>query len=242
MKGMKPGLLYKLIGHLCQFINRSMQKPLNRDRCTVLAECLSCLELILVSNHQLVEVHLALMSQIETDSTNSNTTTRDDQTKTQTDDSSDALAAKLERMMGSGGLKLLPNVSQSRVTYFYDKDSYQSSARISGQATPSSFAAQLMMGDCESSNASLLSRSWLVSFCLAHASISASASPSTVSHAPFVLKCFDLLSIVCKKYFDLLSRDLFFEQFSSLIVKNIDFQRTCKPKKNTFLISKSQFN
>lgn len=238
---MKPGLLYKLIGHLCQFINRSLQKiPLSKDKCLVLAECLTCLELILVNNHQLVEVHLALMSQINNNATTKSMTDQEtsinNKTETSSLSTSSDLITRLERMMtmgGGGGLKL-PNVTQSRVTYFYDKESYQSSAHASGQATPSSssFAAncsQLIGGDGGSTDETNSTKSWLISFCLNYATISASSTPSTAVHAPFVLKCFDLLSIVCKKYFDLLSRDLFFDQLSTLIVNNIDFPtRTCK--------------
>lgn len=232
---MKPGLLYKLIGHLCQFIDRSMKKPLNRDRCHLLAECLSCLELVLINNHQLVEVHLALMSQIDHTTAASNSLVDESKVLSHRNAESDDLSAKLERMMGTtGGLKL-PHLAQSRVTYFYDKDSYQSSAHVSGQVTPggssssSLFAANCFLNEESTGNNSTAppsNKSWLVSFCLSHAAMSASATPSTAVHSPFVLKCFDLLSIVCKKYFDLLSRDLFFDQLSSLIVDNIDFTKT----------------
>lgn len=234
---MKPGLLYKLIGHLCQFINRSMQKqPLTRERSLVIAECLTCIELILVSNSQLVEVHLALVSQIDTNRAQrggNDSSTNLPESSTQSNEAE--LAAKLERLMGSSGLKL-PHVAQSRVTYFYDKDSYQSSMHVSGQATPSLMAAQLIRGgddeatSSSSTSTSVYNKSWLVSFCLAHAAISASTTANNIAHTPFILKCFDLLSIICKKYFDLLSRDLFFDQLSSLIVENIDFQRTCNLK------------
>jgi len=59
-----------------------------------------------------------------------------------------------------------------------------------------------------------LNRSWLVSYCLKYYS-----QTNYVSHK---LVCLDLLQIVCKKYFDLLRRDLFFEELTQLILANIE--------------------
>jgi hypothetical protein len=211
---MKPGLLYKLIGSLSHFMNRCTQKQLTRDRANLMIECLACLELILSNNYQLVEVHLALLC--PTMQTN-NLFTRKSSSASGADDNDSDLSAKLEKLNTAGASLKLPNMNQSRVTYFYENMgslSMGNSNAVSGQATPS-HCAQLI--DEANSN-----KSWLVSFCIRYATI------SNVAQYSFSLNCFDLLSIVCKKYFDLLSRDLFFEELSNLILNNIDYPRNGK--------------
>ena len=70
---------------------------------------------------------------------------------------------------------------------------------------------------------------WLIHFCLETASKSALASPPPhifSSHLPLTLACMDVLLIVCKKYFDLVRRDLFFDATVQLILANIDLKWT----------------
>lgn len=203
---MKPGLLYKLMGILCSFMDRctNTQQKGNRGSGQLVAECLTCVEIIMSSNYQLAEVHMAL-SRLSGEAKND----KDDNSE-DTSNTNDDAASKLELM----SLKV-PSVSQSRVTYFYEKEtSWTGSQATSGQATP------LSLLHLQPNH-----KSWLVEFCLNYASISNSIAASSSSCSSFSLKCIDLLIIVCKRYFELLSRDLFFDHISALILANIDFPR-----------------
>ena len=151
----------------------------------------------------MIETHLALMiSQLTSSRSQENT----------------ELSAKIEQ------LKLnfkLPSVTQSRVTYFYDgnnsfsggsslKSSLACSNSASGHITPSRVnellseeEQQLMSGN----------KSWLVDYCIRHASIGGENSGAVV------LSCLDLLVVVCRKYFDIFRKEVFFEDVCNLILK-----------------------
>ncbi len=205
---LKPGLVYKLIMSL--HLQLSLKTKLkNESYVNLIVEILNCLLLILTNHHQLGEVHLALIS-------NSNKKQPSKEQPQQSDDL-DSLSQKLEQITS---VFKAPVITQSRVTYFYTNDSnnlnnsqsfkssLNDSLAVSGQMTP--LFNDLLGTESENDT----NRSWLVSYCLKYYS-----QTNYVSHK---LVCLDLLQIVCKKYFDLLRRDLFFEELTQLILANIE--------------------
>lgn len=188
---MKSGLIYKLIVSLNSFLDKTVagQSFWSRSaqKAPVLIECLNCLEILMLNNSQLVELHLAL---------NANNA------------QVDSLNSKLEKLTTAN--PKMPNLTQSRVTYFYESNSTSSFSYRSSVNNSNSASGHITPSLLEQAN----TKSWLVEFFICHASLDACQE--------FSPKCFDLLSIVCRKYFDLLVRDLFFEPMCKLIVDNVN--------------------
>jgi hypothetical protein len=215
---LKPGLVYKLIMSLnlilCQKSNAKYAKDTNNA--SLLSEVLNCLELALVNNSQMIEVHLAILAP------NLGKAAEDD-----TD-----LSGKIEQ------LRLhvkLPNLTHSRVTYFYEanggtglfsgcgsskRSSLNASATASGRMTP--LLNELLNEENDETTAADQSngKSWLVGFCLRNASmLEGKQQPQQTIHA----NCLDLLVVVCRKYFDIIRKDMFFDDMCKLILDKLVF-------------------
>ncbi len=164
--------------------------------------------MLLTNHHQIAEVHLALITPI------SNKTLHIKSTSATTleepsDESTSYLSSQLENFK-------IQTIPQSRVTYFYEGNTCASSAHtsnsVSGYMTPS-FGGNTFSNDSTGSDG----KCWLVNFCIEH---------SMGQHQNLHISscCMDLLLVVCKKYFDLLRRDLFFDQMTQLLLNNIELK------------------
>jgi hypothetical protein len=203
---LKPGLVYRLVMSLnlilCQ---KCSQQKYTKDvnNANLISEVLNCLELILTNNSQMIEVHLALLAP----------------NLSKTNEDVD-LSSKIEE------LKLnfkLPNLTQSRVTYFYEgnvsfsgsnssfKSSLNCSTTTSGHMTPliNDLLNEETPNESEQPNGT---KSWLVSFCLRNSSF-LEAKQQAISPG-----CLDLLVVVCRKYFDIIRKEVFFEDMCKLIL------------------------
>lgn len=216
---LKPGLIYKLILSLnillslkTNLLNSSQKASNQKEKTNVITEILSCLELILTNHHQMVEVHLALLAPVNKSSTNLvnyNSSSSSSVSELNSEDLD--LSSKLEKL--TTNFKV-PNLTQTRVTYFYDGNnslSYTNSNVVSGHITPSYQVSDLITDD---ENQEANNKSWLVNFCIKNSSISHCRSMSLVS--------LDLLTIICRKYFDLLQRDVFYDDICQLVLENIE--------------------
>lgn len=212
---LKPGLIFKLITSLMSLLNqKSSLNNLNSTskafNSALVVEILNCFQQILANHHELAEVHLALVSPIS-----SQHRARLDPSETLNDDSN--LSSKLEQL---GNLKVT-SVNQSRVTYFYEgnnsfsyKSSLNASNSVSGFMTPSYLANETFSDNNEAS------KCWLVTYCIQNLKLNSLNNQANVQISS---ACLELMLIMCKKYFDLLRRDLFFDQITQFILDNIDF-------------------
>jgi hypothetical protein len=202
---LKPGLVYKLISNLHLQLTLKSKKN-NENSSIVINEILNCLLLILTNHHQLAEVHLALIS-------NSNKNQQDAASKASTNTTKDELDNLSEKLEQISTVFKAPVITQSRVTYFYTNESknlnnshsFNESLTASGQMTP---LFNDLIGQDDTN------KSWLVNYCLKYYTL--------INSNDHKLVCLDLLQIICKKYFDLLRRDLFFDDITQLILNNID--------------------
>ena len=197
---LKPGMVLKLVTTL-NFLLLKHNQTQNRSF-NVLTEIFNCFQILLNTHHELAEMHLALVSPLPT-----NLMTKTAAIGLNDEDSN--LSMKLESFK-------IPSISQSRVTYFYEGNAFSSSSytsnSVSGNMTPSS---NTFTHDTDA----MSGKSWLVNFCIENAS-------NHHQNLPISSCCMDLLLIICKRYFDLLRRDLFFDQITQLILKNIDMRPT----------------
>ncbi len=191
---------------------------INQNTSNLLTEVLRTIILILTSFHELAEVHLALLSPVFKENPLSVTS--------ETVPELDSITSKLEHL--SSSFKV-PTVTPSRVTYFYTSDqegstfknstnasSMSDSMATSGQITP--ILNDLLETDaCSHSN----SKSWIVNYCVLLGNVKTSFSDNQYLNKIRVI-CIELLQIVCKKYFDLLRRDLFFDELCEMILNAIE--------------------
>lgn len=141
------------------------------------------------------------------------------------------LSSKLEQL--SNRFKV-PNVTQSRVTYFYTSDAENPSTKASsqsdslvtsGQLTP--LLNDLMLGEGGLDATSANNKAWLVVYCLhlLDLDINQETGSSTIANQNLNkvrAVALELLQIVCKKYFDLLRRDLFFDDLCKVVLDLIE--------------------
>jgi hypothetical protein len=133
------------------------------------------------------------------------------------------LSSKIEELKLSFKL---PNLTQSRVTYFYEgnmsfsgsnssfKSSMNCSATASGHMTPLLNDLLNEEKDAEGGEASQSNgnKSWLVSFCLRNSSFLEASQQAINSN------CLELLIVVCRKYFDVIRKEMFFDDMCKLIL------------------------
>ncbi len=206
---LKPGLVLKLVTTLNFLLlkhSQTQNKSLN-----VILEIFNCLQILLSTNHELAEMHLALVSPIPGNLCTKTTTAtlsggRDEGLNEEDSD----LRMKLE------GFKI-PSISQSRVTYFYEGNAYSSSSYVSNSVSGHMTPSYTLNHELDVSMSASTGKCWLVSFCIEN-------SINQLQNLSINSSCMDLLLIICKKYFDLLRRDLFFDQITQLILKNIDLK------------------
>ena len=148
----------------------------------------------------------------------------------------DQLSTKLEQL---STIFKVPNVTQSRVTYFYTSDAENTNTKVSslsdsqvtsGQLTP--LLNDLILGDSGLEAASSNSKSWLVQYCLLMLDLDLNAETGTSSINNLNLNkvravALELLQIICKKYFDLLRKDLFFDDLCRAILDLIELGSSC---------------
>ncbi|RMZ94776.1 HEAT repeat-containing 6, partial [Brachionus plicatilis] len=198
---LKPGLLYKLILSLNVLLDTKntlvIQSTQTRDKINVLQEIINCLNTILTNYSQMAEVHLALASPLKNINTFMNQNSVLSSTCSSIMEEED-LSDKFEKFTN---LKV-PNLNQTRVKYFYESNT------ASGQMTPN--CNQLCDLSFQESYSN--SKSWLVDFCIQNSMASRLISVS----------CLDLLAIIAQHYFDLLKKDLFFEDVCKLILENLN--------------------
>lgn len=198
---LKPGLLYKLILSLNVLLDQKNtllnQSQSIKDKTNVLNEILICLNSILTNYYNMAEVHLALSSPLK----NVNTFINHGSIRSSTCSSimeEEDLSENLEKF---ANLKV-PSINQTRVKYFYESNTN------SGHMTPN--YNQICNLNFPESNSNV--KSWLVDFCLQN---------SSISHS-ICIPCLETLSTIAQHYFDLLKKDLFFENICQLILENLN--------------------
>jgi hypothetical protein len=198
---LRPGLILNLITSLeflmLKHTGQSQSKKGSQN--LLLIEIFNCLQVLLTNHHELAEMHLALVSPVHVNSKiregiNDNDVFNQDDTKN--------LSTQLE------GIKL-PSLAQSRVTYFYEGNN---NTLVSSSVSYS--ASQSASGQMSRNANKPSEKCWLVNFCIENTLSLVNLHVSSC--------CMDLLLIICKKYFDLLRRDLFFDQVTQLILNIID--------------------
>ncbi|CAF0791844.1 unnamed protein product [Brachionus calyciflorus] len=197
---LKPGLIYKLILSLNILLDQKSnlitnQSNQRKEKINVCQEILNCLETILLNHHQMAEVHLALGSSLNSTDTFLN----DLNSKSSTCSSImeiDDLTLKLDKI---NDIKI-PNLNQSRIKYFYESNN---SNTVSGQMTPNNPVNDLVMNN---------SKSWLVDFSIQNGSYL----------KPLSLPCLEIMTLISRHYFDLIKKDLFFDEITKLILENLE--------------------
>ena len=221
---LKPGLIYKLLINLHLLLkqktppNLNVHLKLNLNSSNLINEILNTILLIITNHHQLVEVHLALLTH------GSKEIQQENQTNT-----SENLSSKLENL---SNVYKVPNIAQSRVTYFYTNENQQFSSlksssslsdslATSGQITPL-FGDLIDVADLKQCSDH---KSWLVNYCLTIGSLNVNTAANLDNQHLNRIRaaCIECLQVVCRKYFDLLGKSIFFEDLCQMILNIIEF-------------------
>jgi hypothetical protein len=222
---------------------------------------LNCLKTIISTHHELAEVHLALLAPINI-RYSTLPSRLDDQLDNNSETIPDELSKKLEKLTDVYRQSINVMPSRVTYFYNGDSCNYSlnSSSLNSGQMTPhhnqpfSDFINERDQLDnslfvLENKNSLEIKseenkfkitekKSWLLHHIIENASFKSDShlvKPGRticLKWSPVRSVCLDFLLVICRKYFDLMKRDLFFEHLCELILTNIDLALTSSSTTN----------